>query len=106
MDEPASDFADDLDLMSYGKLVQRNAAAKSKLANRSQTELKPNKIAGRDVVEYEVTGESSGIKLHYRFFLVRVGGTFCNLSCWTTPSHWADAQADFETAVANLKEPE
>lgn len=104
IEEPVSDFSDDLDLTGYGKLIQQTSAAKSKLGHRVATDLKPSKVGGRDVIEYEVTGELQGLKLHYRFVLVRIGDTYCNLSCWCTPSHWADAQADIESLVGNLTE--
>jgi hypothetical protein len=102
IEEPASDFSDNLDLAGYAKIVQRVAAAKSKLINRTETQIKPGKIGGRDTVEYEVMGEFNGLKLHYRFLFARIGDEFCELSCWTTPSHWNDSQADFETLVSNL----
>ena len=75
----------------------------SVLENRQETELKEGKIGEQQTVEYEITGELRGLKLHYRVIMVSVGPWFCKLACWTTPSHWKAAQPKFEELVKNLK---
>jgi hypothetical protein len=101
--EPKSDFADNVDLMAWAKLVRENTAKASKLVNRKDTECRERKINGQATVEYEVTGESKGVKFHFRNILLQHGDYYCKLACWTTPSHWEDAQAKFDELVGRLK---
>jgi hypothetical protein len=101
--EPRSDFADSVDLMAWAKLVKENSAKTSKLANRKDTELRERKVGDRATVEYEVTGEIRGVKLRYRNIMVQSGDHYCKLVCWTTPSHWEEAQAKFDELVGRLK---
>jgi len=101
--EPRSDFADGLGLMGWSKLVQRNTSEVSKLANRKETELRERRISGRAVVEYEVTGEYEGLKLHYRYIMLEAGDYYCQLVCWTVPSHWEEAQRQFEGLVGRVE---
>ncbi len=86
--ELRSDFADGLGLMGWSKLLKRNTSKLSKLANRQETELREGRISGRAVVEYEVTGEYNGVKLHYRHIMLEAGDYYCKLVCWTVPSLW------------------
>jgi hypothetical protein len=101
--EPRSDFADGLGLMGWSKLVQSSAREVSKLANRKETKLREGRISGRAVVEYEVTGESEGMKLHFRHSMLEAGDYYCHLICWTVPSHWEEAQGQFEGLVGRVK---
>ena len=101
--EPRSDFADGLGLMGWSKLVQRNTSEVSKLANRKETELRERRISGRAVVEYEVTGEYDGVKVHFRHIMLEAGDYYCHLVCWTVPSHWEEAQRQFEGLVGRVK---
>ena len=61
------------------------------------------RISGRAVVEYEVTGEYEGLKLHYRYIMLEAGDYYCQLVCWTVPSHWEEAQRQFEGLVGRVK---
>lgn len=101
--ESSEDFADDLQLKDWAKLVKQNAAKNAALTNRKETEIRSGKVAGRETAEYEFTGVINGVKLHYRSIMVRSGDYFCNVLCWTTPSHWDEAQAKFEEIVGRLK---
>lgn len=103
--EPKADFADNVDLMAWAKMVKKNSAnAKgTTLANRKETEIQERKVNGRATVEYEITGELNGVKLRYRNIMLRSGDYYCKLACWTTPSHWEDAQAKFNELVSRLK---
>jgi hypothetical protein len=101
--EPRSDFAESDDLTAYARLVKEATAKRSKLVNRRETELRERNVAGRATVEYEVTGEFEGLKLHYRYIILSVGDYFCQLVCWTTPSHWQGAQEKFDELVSRLK---
>jgi hypothetical protein len=101
--ESKADFADDVDLMAWAARMKEAAAKKSTLAHRTETELKAGKIGSQTTVEYEVTGEIKGVKLHYRNILFQVGDHFCRLICWTIPSQWDDAQPKFEELVAAVK---
>jgi hypothetical protein len=101
--EPRSDFAKSDDLMAYARLAKEAKAKRSKLVNRQETELRERNVAGRATVEYEVTGEYEGLKLHYRMINLSFGDYFCQLVCWTTPSHWQEAQGKFDELVSRLK---
>ena len=101
--EPASDFAADLDVPSWAKLVKKSAAASSKLQNRTETDFQKRTIGGREVVSYQITGESNGVKLHYRVMMLRVADRFCKLICWSVPSEWEAAQPKFDELVGRLK---
>ena len=96
------DFVDSTDLMAWAKLVKASTAKSSRLLNREETELRQNSIAGRTTVEYEITGEFRNIKLHYRMIMLQVGGYYCKLGCWTTPSNWDAAQPKFDELVSYL----
>ncbi len=101
--QPRSDFADGLGPMGWAKLVKRNAAKVSKLANRQETELREGMISGRAVVEYEVTGEYNGVKLHFRHIMLEAGDYYCKVGCWTVPSHWEEAQRQFDGLVGRVE---
>ena len=101
--EPRSDFAKSDDLMAYARLAKEASAKRSKLVNRQATELRERNVVGRTTVEYEVTGETAGVKLHYRNIILSFGDYFCQLVCWTTPSHWREAQEKFDELVSRLK---
>jgi hypothetical protein len=101
--EPKLDFADSVDLMAWAKLVKEASAKGSTLANRKDTELRKRKVGARATVEYEVTGESKGVKLRFRNIMIQSGDHYCKLVCWTTPSHWEQAQAKFDELVGRLK---
>jgi hypothetical protein len=101
--EPKSDFADNIDLMAWAKLVKENSAKKSTLANRKDTELQERKVGNRTTVEYEILGELRGVKLHYRNIMLQSGNYYCKLVCWTTPSNWEDAQPQFDALVGRTK---
>jgi hypothetical protein len=100
---PKADFSDDMTLMKWAALSRSTAAKTSKLENRSETELKTGSVAGRSTVEYEITGEIKGVKLRYRMIMLECNGCYCRLICWTTPSHWDEAQPKFEEVVRLLK---
>ncbi len=100
--EAKADFSDSLDLDAYAKLVKEASTKRSKLANRKETELTSGKIGDCKTVEYEVTGEMNGVKLHYRIIMVEFGDWFIKLTCWTTPSHWKAAQPKFEELVGHI----
>ena len=100
--ESKSDFTDDTDLMAWAKIVKANGAKSSTLADRAETDLKNGAIAGRPTVEYEITGSLKAVKLHYRIIMLECAGYYCKLVCWTTPSHWTEAQPKFEELVPNL----
>ncbi|MGO9599109.1 MAG: hypothetical protein ACLP7Q_14065 [Isosphaeraceae bacterium] len=101
--EPRSDFAKSDDLMAYARLAKEAIAKQSKLVNRRETDLQERSIAGRATAEYEITGETGGVRLHYRIIILSFGGYFCRLVCWTTPSHWQEAQEKFDELVSRLK---
>ena len=101
--ERRSDFADGLGLMGWSKLLERNTGKVSKLANRQETELREGMISGRAVVEYESTGDLNGVKLHYRHIMLEAGDYYCKLVCWTVPSHWEEAQSQFDGLVGRVK---
>ena len=103
MEEPRSAFSEKMDLVSYAKLCRQSTARKSKLTNRTETEVKAGSIGGRPIAEFEVTGELRGIKLHFRYISIQVGDWFCNVSCWTSPSHWEAAQPQFDEVVPNVR---
>jgi hypothetical protein len=101
--ESKSDFAASLDLMTYAKKAKEHSAKSSKLANRTETALQRRRVAGRDTVEYEVLGEFKDTRLHYRHIALACGReSFCQLVCWTLPSHWDDVQGEFDALVKNL----
>lgn len=100
---PKSDYADNFDLQAWAQHVKENAAARSTLAKRKETELRERKFDGRGALEYEVTGEFKGVRLHYQNFMLESGDYYCRLMCWTTPSHWKDAQPKFDELVTRLK---
>jgi uncharacterized protein (TIGR03067 family) len=101
--ERKSDFAKDVDLMAWAKLVKANTANHSKLANRKDTEPRSRKVSGRETVEFEITGETKLVKLHYRIIMLQLGDSFCRLVCWTNPSHWEADQPKFDELVQRLK---
>lgn len=101
--EPKMDFSDNLDLLGWAKLVKENSAKESTLENRKDTELRKRTVGGREILEYEVTGELRGMKFHYRNIMLQSGDKFCKLVCWTVPSQWEEAQAKFDELVSNLK---
>ena len=101
--EPRADFAKSDDLMAYARLAKEAKAKQSKLVNRRETELRERNIAGRATVEYEITGEFEGLKLHYRIIILSFGDYFCQLVCWTSPSRWQEAQEKFDELVSRLK---
>jgi len=100
--EPKMDFSDSVDLMAWGRLVKENSAKESTLEHRKDTEVRRRTVAGRETVEYEVTGEMKGLKLHFRNIMVQSGDTFCKLVCWSVPSQWDEAQAKFDELVSHL----
>jgi len=101
--ESKADFAERVDLMAWAKRVRENNKKNSILVNRKDTELRERKIGDRTTVEYEVTGELKGQRLHFRNILLQVGDTYCWLMCWTAPSHWDSAQPKFDVLVSRLK---
>ena len=101
--EPRDDFGANVDLHEWAKRVKENTAKTSKLEGRQDTELKARTVEGREVEEYEVTGEFKGIKYHFRSTMLRVGDCYCKMVFWTTPSHWDDAVAKFDELVGRLK---
>jgi hypothetical protein len=101
--EPKSDYSDTTDLMKWAALSKSVARQQSKLGNRQETELNRGSVAGHPTVEYEMTGESNGVKFRFRMIMLECNGCFCKFVCWTTPSHWDDAQPKFEEVVAALK---
>jgi hypothetical protein len=101
--ESKDDFSSKLDLMGYSKRARSASAKSSKLATRVETNLVPRKVAGKDTVEYEVTGEFKETRLHYRHIALACGKTsWCQIVAWTVPSHWTDAQTDFDGLVKIL----
>ena len=100
--EPKMDFSDSVDLMAWGRLVKENSAKESSLEHRKDTEVRRRTVAGRETVEYEVTGETKGLKLHFRNIMIQSGDTFCKLVCWSVPSQWDEAQAKFDELVSHL----
>lgn len=101
--ESKGDFASSVDLMGYANLAKTRAAKTSKLARRAEAPLASRRVAGRDTVEYEVTGEWEDVRLHYRHIAISCGKeSYCQLVCWTLPSHWDEAQAQFDALVKNL----
>jgi hypothetical protein len=100
---PKSDYADNVDLKAWAQIVKENAAKRSTLVKRKDTELRERKIDRRATLEYEVTGEFKGAKLLYQNFLLESGDYYCKLMCWTTPSHWKDAQPKFDELVGRIK---
>ena len=100
---PASDFDADFDARALAELCKPRLAKESKLQGREETDLTERTIAGRKVVQYEITGESHGLKLHYRLMSMEVRGRFCQLICWSLPSEWAAAQPAFDELVKRLK---
>ena len=104
INEPREDFGEGVDLMAWAKLVKKNTTDTSKLDERHETDLKRTTVAGRDVIEYETVAEAHGVKLHFRFFLLQVGDTYCKVACWATPSRYDAAQSAFEELVGRLKE--
>jgi hypothetical protein len=98
--QPSADFTG---LMAWARLVKEHAAKQPKLAIRSMTDLKERTNAGRATVEYEVTGDIGGVNLHYRVIMLRVGDWFASLCCWTTPSHWEEAQPKFDELVGRVR---
>jgi len=89
--------------MAYGRLAKEADAKESKLVNRRETELRERNIAGRATVEYEITGEFEGFRVHDRIIILSFGDYFCQLVCWTTPSRWQEAQEKFDELVSRLK---
>ena len=100
--EPKMDFSESMDLMAWAKLVKENSAKESTLERRKDTELRRRTVAGRETIEYEVTGESRGVKLHFRNILLQSGDQFCKLVCWSVPSQWDEAQEKFDELVSHL----
>lgn len=98
-----SDLPHNVDLQAWAKLVKEASAKTSNLVNREETQLKAGRVAGQPTVEYEVTGELSGEKLHYRVIMLVLRDQFCKLACWTTPDHWTAAQLKFEEVVSRLR---
>jgi hypothetical protein len=97
------DLSDTVDLMAWAKLIKEAVSKTTALKNRRETELKESRIGNQKVVEYEITGELKGVKLHYRIIMLLVGDWYCKLTCWSTPSHWKAAQPKFEELVGKLK---
>lgn len=101
--EPKADFSDDTDLRKWASKIKAITARSTKLSNRAETELNAGNIGGRKTIEYEVAGENNGVKFRFRMIMLEVNGCFCKFACWTTPSHWEDAQPKFEEVVQRLR---
>jgi hypothetical protein len=101
--EPKSDFSNKFDLKAWSTLVKKNTAKKMKLENREETELKGKEIYGQKVYNYEITGELKGMKLHYRIIMLQFHNYYCKITCWTTPSHWDEAQKSFGDLIKRLQ---
>ncbi len=90
-------------LMAFAKRRHAGSVNTTHLANRQETELAERQVGGRKIVEFEITGEHDAMSLHYRYIELKVGDHYCNLICWTTAKHWAEAQPLFDGLVKNLK---
>jgi hypothetical protein len=102
--EAKGDFSAKVDLMAYAQLAQQRSAEKSKLAHRTETPLKANKVNGHETAEYEVQGDFRDTRLHYRHIAFSCGtASWCQIVAWTLPSHWDAAQTDFETLFKNVR---
>ena len=99
----ASDFNDRVDLLAYAKLVKDAIAKNSTLTNRRETDFVATQLGQLPTLEYEITGESDGLKVHYKITMFKVGAWYYNLSVWSTPSHWHDARPKFEELLWHLK---
>ncbi len=98
---PTSDY---VDLTAYAGFAKANAALAKLEKNLHFTNPKPGTLAGHETLEYETTGETlSGLKLHGRTVVFRMGDWFYKIVVSTTPSHYQAAQPEVEKLVANLK---
>jgi hypothetical protein len=100
-----ADFSDGTDLKHWANTIKTNTAKGSQLESREETELHDGHIGDRATVEYEISGQlkGTGTKVRYRTIMFELNGYFCRVTCWTTPSHWSDAQAKFEEVVRAVK---
>ena len=103
--EAKSDYTDDVDLLVWAQLVQESARKilGKEVTNFRETELSQGGMAGRDTLEYEVTGDFKGRKYRYRMIMLEANGHYCKLACWSSPSRWEAAQSEFEELVQNLR---
>jgi len=97
------DYGSSMSLMNWAKYLKDSSKTNSKMKNRTETDLKEGKISDISTIEYEITGEVSDVKEHYRIFFFEKDGWFYELRCWTVPSRWEDAQQPFEQLIKNLK---
>lgn len=97
---PAAKYAD---LMAYAKSRRLVFSKSSSLTNPKLTDFAKRQVAGRDTVEWEVTGDHYGQEWHRRFINLRMGSSYCTLECWTKSSNWAAAQPQFDLLVKSLK---
>ena len=101
--DPASDFNDGVDLLAYARLIKESIAKHSTLTNRKETELVANQLGQLPTLEYEITGESHGVKGHYRITMFRIGEWYYVLSCWSSPSRWHDARPKFDELLWRIR---
>ena len=100
--EPKAEFDSDVDLMAWARMVKTNRTKVSTLQDRQETGLKPGNIGGHPTLEYEISGH---LKYAYRFrvTMLELNGCYCEVTCWTTPSHWEAAQPEFRQLVETME---
>lgn len=91
--ESTSDFSDTLTVSEYADLVNNNYASGQTLTNAVITPLygiaNPNELSVKD---FEVTGESSGVKIVFYIRYVKAGTSLYQVAAWTNPSSKATAK--------------
>lgn len=97
------DFAEGHTLAEWAKAAKAASGKSSKLQNRQETELHPNKVGDRQTLEYEITGQLRNVPIHYRVVNLERNGCFCKLVFWTTESHWQANQGVFDQVVNSLR---
>jgi hypothetical protein len=88
--QPQAEFNNDL--MAWAEMTKKATAKQTKLANRTETELKATHIGDHSVVEYEIRGDAGSYRGFSRVIMLPIGEWFCKVTCWTGPEYWNAAQ--------------
>lgn len=102
--ENATDFSDSMTITDYAELVNKQYADGSSLTNTSVVPLSgvanPN---GLQVKDYEVTGDTNGIKVVYYVRYVKTATTYYQVIGWTSPSTVITAKPTLITILESFQ---
>lgn len=92
--EDAADFSDSFTVADYADLVNNEYPSRESLSNAVVTPLlgvaNPHKLAVKD---FEVTGDTSGVKVVFYIRYVKAGSSFYQVVTWTNPSKAKEAKS-------------